>query len=135
MKDKIFDASAIINIIIRKGSESLKLTKGQKILDLTIYEVGNSIWRLTYLDRKITNAQACSLLDSFLRLTQQMQILRIDDIEKEHAKEISLKEGLTFYDSAYLVLAKDKNSMLVTDDATLRRVASKYVKAISSEDL
>jgi len=135
MKDKIFDASAIINIIIRKGSESLKLTKGQKILDLTIYEVGNSIWRLTYLDRKITNVQACSLLDSFLRLTQQMQILRIDDIEKEHAKEISLKEGLTFYDSAYLVLAKDKNSMLVTDDATLRRVASKYVKAISSEDL
>jgi len=135
MKDKIFDASAIINIIIRKGPESLKLTKGQNILDLTIYEVGNSIWRLTYLDRKITNAQACSLLDSFLRLTQQMQILRIDDIEKEHAKEISLKEGLTFYDSAYLVLAKDKNSMLVTDDATLRRVASKYVKAISSEDL
>lgn len=134
MKGKLFDASALINIMIGKGSEALKALSGQNMLDLTIYEVGNSIWRLTYLEKKITNDQACIFLDSFLLLLQHMKVLTIDGMEKS-VKEFSIEKGLTFYDASYLVVSKTHDLVLVTDDKTLSKVALKHTKVIESSDL
>ncbi len=134
MKGKLFDASALLNLLIQKGSSALKLLNEQAILDLTVYEVGNSIWRLTHLERKISTNQACSLLDSFLLLTQYMKTLTITGIEKS-VKEFSIHEGVTFYDAAYLVAAKNNGLVLVTDDKSLAKVARKHARVIQSSDL
>ncbi|MGH9909963.1 MAG: type II toxin-antitoxin system VapC family toxin [Nitrososphaerales archaeon] len=132
MKGKLFDASALINIMIRKGSEALKVLSGQSILDLTIYEVGNSIWRLSYIEKKISNDQACAFLDSFLLLLQRMKIININGMEKS-VKEFSMENGLTFYDASYLVVSKTHDLILVTDDKTLSKVALKHTKVESSD--
>lgn len=134
MKGKLFDASALINIMIGKGSEALKALSGQNMLDLTIYEVGNSLWRLTYLEKKITDDQACIFLDSFLLLLQHMKVLTINGMEKS-VKEFSIENGLTFYDASYLVVSKTHDLVLVTDDKTLSKVALKHTKVIESSDL
>lgn len=134
MKGKLFDASALLNIMIGKGSGALKLLNEQSILDLTIYEVGNSIWRLAHLEGKISAAQACSLLDSFLLLVQHMKILTINGMEKS-VKEFSIGESLTFYDASYLVVSKNSDLALVTDDESLAKVARKHAKVIQSSDL
>ncbi len=134
MKGRLFDASALLNLLIQKGSSALKLLNEQAILDLTVYEVGNSIWRLAYLERKISANQACSLLDSFLLLTQYMKILTITGIEKR-VKEFSMDEGVTFYDAAYVVAAKNNGLALVTDDKSLAKVARKHARVIQSSDL
>ena len=129
MKDDkfTFDASALINIMISEGSKALKLLDGQSILDLTIYEVGNSIWRLAHLERKISNDQACSLLNSFLLLIQHMEVLTIEGMEKS-VKEFSIEKSLTFYDASYLVAAETRGLVLVTDDEQLAKVTAKHVK-------
>ncbi len=134
MKGKLFDASALLNLLIQKGSSALKLLNEQAILDLTVYEVGNSIWRLVHLERKISANQACSLLDSFLLLTQYMKTLTITGIEKS-VKEFSIHEGVTFYDAAYLVAATNNGLALVTDDKSLAKVARKHAGVIQSSDL
>lgn len=132
MKGKLFDASALINIMVGKGSEALKVLSGQSILDLTIYEVGNSIWRLSYIEKKISNEQACAFLDAFLLLLQHMKIININGMEKS-VKEFSMENGLTFYDASYLIVSKTHDLILVTDDRTLSKIASKHTKVESSD--
>lgn len=131
MKGKLFDASALVNIMVNRGSETTKLLKNNMILDLTVYEVGNTVWKLCYSEKKISYEQACKFLNSFLALLDYMDVLSINGIE-ENVKKLSVEEGITFYDASYLAAAENKDLTLVTDDAKLAKVASK-IKVIPSE--
>lgn len=134
MKDKLFDTSALLNLVIKNGSRALKSLISQNILDLTMYETGNVIWKLGYLQKRITHQHACKLLESFLLFKENMNILNIDGME-EKIKNLSLDTGLTFYDSAYVVAAQKVGLVLVTDDSSLLRMAKKYIPVISSDDI
>ncbi|MHB8603140.1 MAG: type II toxin-antitoxin system VapC family toxin [Nitrosotalea sp.] len=134
MKDRLFDTSALFNTMIKNGSNALKLLKSQSILDLTIYETGNAIWKLAYLKKNITSKQACKILESFLLLRPHMHVLEIAGME-EKIKNLSIDTGLTFYDSAYVVVAKQSGLVLVTDDVPLAKVAAKHLTVVSSEDI
>ena len=46
-----------------------------------------------------------------------------------------MKEGLTYYDAAYLQAAMEKGMTLVTDDERLKKVGGKYVRAVTSDGL
>src|SRR5487761_2766695 len=126
MKDRLFDTSALFNVIIKNGSNALKLLKSQSILDLTMYEIGNVIWKLAYVKKNITSQQACKILESFLLLRPNMHVLEIAGME-EKIKNLSIDAGLTFYDSAYVLVAKQSRLVLVTDDALLAKVAAKHL--------
>ncbi|MFN3655176.1 MAG: type II toxin-antitoxin system VapC family toxin, partial [Candidatus Nitrosotenuis sp.] len=88
--------------------------------------------KLLYLQKKITKTEACSLLDSCLKIISGMKILCINGLE-EYVKELSSEMGQSFYDSAYLAVAKNHNLELVTDDKKLLRAALNYkIKASPS---
>ncbi|MFY3741274.1 MAG: putative nucleic acid-binding protein [Candidatus Nitrosomirales archaeon] len=134
MKDKLLDASALINIMINNGSSALEFLDAQFVLDLTVYEVGNVLWRLVNMEKKISARQGCSLLDSFLLLVQYMEVLTISGIEKS-VKELSIQKSLTFYDASYLAAAVKNSLTLVTDDKQLAEASRKSVKVLGSADL
>ena len=126
MKDKeakrLYDTSALLNLLLGEGSKSLAILSGQAVLDLTTYELGNSIWRLSHLQKKITKTEACALLDACLEVRSNMKVLDIKGLE-EDVKELSYDMGQSFYDSAYLVVAKKRGLELVTDDKKLQKAA------------
>jgi predicted nucleic acid-binding protein len=126
MRDKeakrLYDTSALLNLLLSEGSRSLAILSGQAILDLTTYDLGNSIWRLSHLQKKITKTEACTLLDVCLEVRSNMKVLSIKGLE-EDVKELSSGMGQSFYDSAYLVVAKKLNLELVTDDKKLQKAA------------
>lgn len=137
MKDKeakrLYDTSALLNLLLNKGSKSLSILSGQAVLDLTMYELGNSIWKISYLQNKITKTEACSLLDVCLKVRSSMKVLNIKGIE-ETVKELSSNLGQSFYDSAYLAVAKKHNLDLVTDDKKLLKTALNCkIKASASD--
>ncbi len=134
MKDNLLDTSALLNIMIKKGSMAQKLFRSQSILDLTTYEVGNAVWKLAHLQKKITSEQACKLLESFVSLRQNMRILGIDEIEEE-VKNFSITTGMTFYDSAYVIAAKRAGLVLVTDDKSLARIDVKHLTVMNSDEI
>lgn len=134
MKDRLFDASAILNVVRNKDSQSIEILNKQYALDLTLYEVSNAIWRISYREKKITQEQSYVLLDSILLLMQHMKVVGIHGLEK-HVQELAMKEGLTVYDASYLALAEKSNLVLVTDDRELERAARKYVKVMKTGDL
>ncbi|MGI0088394.1 MAG: type II toxin-antitoxin system VapC family toxin [Nitrosotalea sp.] len=134
MKDRLFDASALLNVVRNRDSQSIEILNKQYTLDLTLYEVSNAIWKISYREKKITQEQSSTLLDSILLLMQRMKIVGINGIEK-HVQELAIKEGLTVYDALYLALAEKLSLVLVTDDRELQRAAMKYVKVIKTSDL
>ena len=51
------------------------------------------------------------------------------------ALRLSLEEGLTFYDSSYLISAIESGYDLVTDDLKLHKIASSKVPTVKTADL
>ena len=127
----LFDASAILNLVRRLGERSLKILRGNYILTLTIYEVGNVLWRETKLLKKLTTDEAEEIMKAVIALTKFMQIVEPEDpIE---ILRISNRIEATFYDTAYVVVALRRDLTLVTDDEKLAAKIEKYQDAILKE--
>ncbi len=133
MNDRLYDASSILNLVRNKDSGSIAILRKQYLLDLTIYEISNAIWRLVYHEKKITQEQSDVLLESILFLTQNMKTVAMTGLEK-HTLELAIKEGLTAYDASYLAVAEKSGLVLVTDDRSLERAARRYVKVMKTSD-
>lgn len=127
---RLYDTSALLNMVLG-GSGSLASLYGQAALDLTVYELGNSIWKMSHLQKKIAKKEGCDLLDVCVVVMQGMRILSVSGME-EKSKEIASQTGMSFYDSAYVALAIEHNLVLVTDDKRLARAAARYTKVDSS---
>jgi len=126
----LFDASAIINLCGEKKLD--KLLEGWTV-NLAFYELGNAVWKQVYIHRKININEAMVILDSLTEV-----FMKLKKPEKENALEtlkIAVKEGLTYYDAAYIQASLENDLTLVTDDENLQRASKKYINTIKSNDL
>lgn len=115
----VFDTSALLNLIRGIGSKALNYLKGNYILTLTPYEVGNALWREAILIKRISIDEALSLLDLITN------VYRILNIVSPHNTLLILKLAhelkVTYYDSSYIVASYELDAGLVTDDEKLRK--------------
>ena len=127
----LFDASALLNLVRRLGEESLKILEENYILTLTIYEVGNALWRETRLLRRLTIDEAEAIMRAIITLIKFMQVIGPQDpIE---VLRISNEVEITFYDAAYIVTALRRGLILVTDDRRLAARIERYRDMILKE--
>lgn len=125
----LLDASALINILLDKREKSLDILEKSLTLDLTIYEAGNTIWKLNKLQQKINEKDAELMID----LINQIDLeTRKAPISKTY--EIATEEKITFYDAAYIAKAKEIQQTLITDDKELKKTAKKYIKAKETKE-
>jgi len=136
MKSHLIDASSLL-LLMKKADIQIELDyfKSSYLLDLTFYEVGNAIWKDTYLTKFLTKGES-----EALRNRIQIVLGRTDRIGSEAANfqkilDISESERLSFYDSSYLFAAREKNLILVTEDRELRAKAEKHVKTQNAATL
>jgi len=131
MRDELlFDASSIINMCGR-GMVDI-LVRGYT-LDLALYEIGNAVWKHVYVFRRVSLENSLTVLDALVMVLGKMKRLKVES--PLEVLKLAVEEGLTFYDASYLYMALKNGMILVTDDAYLRKVARKYVKAFSSREL
>ena len=127
----LFDASALLNLVRRLGEESLKILEENYILTLTIYEVGNALWRETRLLRRLTIDEAEEVMRAIITLIKFMQVIEPQDpIE---VLRVSNEIETTFYDAAYVVTALRRGLILVTDDRRLAARIERYRDMILKE--
>jgi len=140
----VFDSSALLNIIRVLGANALGYLRGNYILTLTFYEVGNALWKETTLLKRITTEEATTLLNLLSNTCRVLNIVAPKDPLKALKLACALK--ITYYDSAYVTVACERNATLVTDDRELRekilekkevvaKVLGGKVNAISTDDL
>ena len=127
----LFDASALLNLVRRLGEESLKILEENYILTLTIYEIGNALWRETKLLKRLTIDEAEEVMRAIITLIKFMQVIEPQDpIE---VLRISNEIETTFYDAAYVVTALRRGLILVTDDRRLAARIERYRDMILKE--
>ena len=58
----VFDASALLNLIRNHGQDALEYLRGNYVLTLTPYEVGNALWKEAVLLNRVSIDEALLLL-------------------------------------------------------------------------
>jgi predicted nucleic acid-binding protein len=136
MKQYLFDASAFI-FLIKKANVQTTFQQLQNlfILDLTVYEIGNTLLKENRLTQFLTPKE----IDNLEKVTQLVlsrteKILNQNIILQQIIK-IAKTENLSFYDSSYIYFAKQNHLQLVTEDQKLRDKAQKYVQAQTTTTL
>jgi predicted nucleic acid-binding protein len=127
----LFDASSII--------KALKLGKvdvliGSYIQWLTIYETLNALWKEVHLLKTIPEDRVLEFAEALGRLFDFMKILDVRGLERG-VLEVTVKLGVTVYDSSYIVLARRYELTLVTENPKLKAKAQEVVRCISVDDL
>ena len=120
--------------MLKRGASALDLVKGGYLLDLTLYEVGNALWRLQR-EKKLTVEGVLHLMGAVSRLTRWVEIVSASKLNLAEVMKRAVESGITLYDASYVVAAKLKGATLITDDAKLAKVASPEIKVANSRDL
>ena len=135
----LLDSSVITPLMLDLGERLLDLSAGKELysIDLTFYEVGNSLWKLTLLLRSIDLKDAMEILDVLksLVLRKTITLIRFDDLDAPRIIKLAVDEELTFYDASYIVAGEKLNATLATEDEELRRKAEKYINVITYTNL
>lgn len=126
----LFDTSAFLDLIRKK-----RLIVNSYILDLTIYEIGNAIWKETVLFNALSWDEAIEFMRNISNILNKMIIIHIDVNDLNEIIKIAIQERLTFYDSAYLYYARKNKLILVTNDKKLYNTAKNKIKVLNSYDL
>jgi len=85
------------------------------ILHLTVYEVGNALWKEARAGRLPWRETAGALS----RVLSSLKVL--DDPPLEKVLEVAVERDLTFYDASYAYVAETLGLSLVTQDRELLR--------------
>jgi len=126
----LFDSSAIINLCGERKID--RLLEGWT-LNLAFYELGNAVWRQVHIRKGMAIDKANMVLDPLVEIFRRMNKPKKEDALK--TLEIAIKEGLTYYDAAYINAAVENSLTLVTDDEQLYKISKKYVKTAKSDEL
>lgn len=139
----VLDASALLNLVKSLGEEALEYIKGCYDLTLTLYEIGNAIWKETTILKRLTIEEASILLKQLITVHKYINI--IDPQDQLTVLKLSYELNITYYDASYIVAASELNIPLVTDDNKLKNkiqlnkhliieVIGKEVNVLSSKE-
>ena len=86
-------------------------------VDLLIVETANAIWKYVERFKRINEDQGLNLLERVMRLVEE-GVLRLESASSylRRALEISLRYGITVYDSLFIAQARSLNARLVTSN-------------------
>ena len=125
----LLDASAIFNLF---QSNRFSVLLDGATIPLARYEIGNIIWKNYKIRNRISKQEAKDSGSVMFELLDSMEQIAPSSAS---TLALSLEEGLTFYDSSYLVSAIETGYELVTDDIKLQKIASSKVLTRRSSDL
>jgi len=93
-------------------------------VDLLIIETADAIWKYVERFKRIDEDQGLNLLERVMKLVEE-DVLRLEPVSSylREALKISLRYGITIYDSLFIAQAKSLNVKLITSDRKQVEVA------------
>ncbi|AJB42019.1 hypothetical protein TCARB_0969 [Thermofilum adornatum 1505] len=128
MVEYLLDASALYPLMLKMKDKLFDYLNLFVVLDLTVYEIGNVIWKESRVGR-VRAPKALAI--AFAEVFRGVKVVRLRDEEIADVLELALAEEITFYDAAYLYAARKLRLRLVTEDSDLK----KYPESVGLEEL
>jgi predicted nucleic acid-binding protein len=125
----LLDASSLMLLIKKVDAKlTVEYLLDSLILNLTFYEIGNSVWKESTLLKFLTPEEAKKI-----GTIAQTILAKIDQVTNQGEDfqkilEIAQNENLSFYDSSYVFYAKQRGLQLVTEDKKLEMKAKKHIE-------
>jgi len=120
MKDNnfLFDASALHKLLTVYKDYTNKIDYNYiYILDLTFYEIGNTIWKDYYLLKRITDFTETS--EVIYEILKELNIIENLSLSFIEIIKIAIEKNLTYYDASYVYASKNFGLILVSEDKDL----------------
>ncbi len=128
----LFDTSSIFEAVM-KGN--VKILNGSTTIPLTLYELGNIIWKKTSLLEELTTEEASQLLMVIKDVMKTMIIHENNGLNSD-SLIIAPREKLSYYDASFIHAAIDLGYPLVTEDNQMRKTCQKLdVPVLSIKDV
>ncbi len=130
----LLDTSSIFELLLKNDLKFLKnIIRNSYTLDLTIYEIGNVIWKRYSLIKDISSREVEKIIKIIQFLLSKMNMLQLTKnlTYMSDIIELAKKENISFYDASYLFFATKYNLILITEDQKLKEIAKKYVNVYS----
>ncbi|MEM2896816.1 MAG: type II toxin-antitoxin system VapC family toxin [Candidatus Bathyarchaeia archaeon] len=108
----LIDASAFYPLL-QVPAKAREIVVNGAILDLTLYELGNVMWR-EYRSKRIKNY--AKVMEYLTKLASLIRMIRINASEMLEIENLAIRIELTFYDAAYVYYAKKEGIKLLTND-------------------
>jgi predicted nucleic acid-binding protein len=108
----LIDASAFYPLL-QVPTKAREILINGAMLDLTLYELGNIIWKEYRLEHIKNYAK---VMEYLTKLTSLIRIIRINPSEILEIENLAIRIELTFYDAAYVHYAKKEGVKLLTND-------------------
>jgi predicted nucleic acid-binding protein len=136
MKNYLLDASSFMLLIKKADAQTaVRCLQESAVLDLTYYEVGNAIWKESTLTKMLSSRESEALVKVAQTVLAKMERI-ISAVESFcEILDLAKKERLSFYDSSYILLAKEKGLKLLTEDKELYAKAKKHVQVLTIAEL
>lgn len=124
----VLDASVYAPLIIalRERFPDIARRHGFVILDLTIYEVCNAIWKGYIKLNKISFNEAVNACIAVRTLIRWLEVYKFEDLDFKKVIEIALESSITVYDAAYIALAIVLRTRIASEDEDIIKTAPKY---------
>jgi predicted nucleic acid-binding protein len=71
----VLDSSALLNIVRTLGSRALPRIKGSYTLTLTLYEIGNALWKEASLLKRVALRESTYILSTVVQLLKFIHVV------------------------------------------------------------
>ena len=125
LPDYLMDSSSLFKAFFIHSEMKLGILKNSSISELTIFEVGNVLWKKR--DENLMSIPESDLYQVAQRIESVIAFLVRSPISSNELTSIfrlSLETGLTFYDASYLHLARRDGKILITEDKKLSKAST-----------
>ena len=101
-------------------------------MDLTVYEVGDSLWKLAALLGALELGDAEDAVCALSELARRgaIRVVRFEELDLSRVVRLAASERVTFYDASYVVASEEVGAPLVTEDEELGERARRYVSVL-----
>jgi predicted nucleic acid-binding protein len=134
----LLDASTLLPLLLDYGEKLLAITTRVElfILDLTLYEVGNSLWKLVALlnTLELKDAEDIVYVLKSMLSRGMLKVVEYSKLDPQRILELAVNEKLTFYDASYIAASETIKAVLATEDTELREKARKYISVIGYKE-
>lgn len=124
----VVDASVYLPLVTILGEGLVDVAKRWRmhVLDLTLYEVLNGLWKLHTRLRRIGLDEMRRAGRLAVELARYMHVHKLAELDVDEVASIAVESGITVYDASYIALARQLKLPVVSNDTDILESAPRH---------